>query len=119
MNRTDLQNLAEERLQDAEILLANGRYGAAYYMVGYAVECALKACIAKLTRAEDFYDKTLARGIFHHDLERLVEHARLTSNIAQMRQKDPIFAKNWTDLILWNEESRYEQRTQRDAELLV
>jgi HEPN domain-containing protein len=60
MNRTDLQNLAEERLGDGELLLASGRYGAAYYLVGYAVECGLKACIAKLTRAEDFYDKILA-----------------------------------------------------------
>ncbi|HEY6348036.1 MAG TPA: HEPN domain-containing protein [Candidatus Angelobacter sp.] len=64
MNRIDLQNLAEERLQDAEVLLANGRYSAAHYIVGYVVECALKACIAKLTRVEDFYDKTLARVIF-------------------------------------------------------
>jgi HEPN domain-containing protein len=53
MNRTDLQNLAEERLGDAEVLLASNRYSGAYYIVGYAVECGLKACIAKLTRAED------------------------------------------------------------------
>src|SRR2546425_2666201 len=54
MTRTDLQLLAEERLSDAQVLLANGRFGAAYYLAGYAIECALKACIAKLTKAEDF-----------------------------------------------------------------
>ena len=48
MNRTDLQNLANERLEDANALLASGRFGAAYYIVGYAAECGLKACIAKL-----------------------------------------------------------------------
>jgi len=57
MNRTDLKNLAEERLGDAQVLFDNNRFGAAYYVVGYAVECGLKACIAKLTKAEDFYDK--------------------------------------------------------------
>jgi HEPN domain-containing protein len=60
MNRTDLQILAEDRLKDAEVLLASGRFGAAYYLAGYAVECGLKACIAKLTRAEDFPIKTLS-----------------------------------------------------------
>jgi HEPN domain-containing protein len=45
MNRTDLQILAEDRLKDAEVLLANGRFGAAYYLAGYAVECGLKACV--------------------------------------------------------------------------
>ncbi|MCP5119377.1 MAG: HEPN domain-containing protein, partial [bacterium] len=49
MNRTDFQNLALERLDDAKVLLDGGRYNGAYYLSGYVVECALKACIAKLT----------------------------------------------------------------------
>ncbi len=71
MNRKDLQSLADERLGDAKVLLASNRYGGAYYLVGYAVECGLKACIAKLTQAEDFYDKTLARNIFSMAFSRL------------------------------------------------
>ena len=55
MNRADLQKLAEERLADAELLLANGRFGGAYYLSGYVVECALKACIAQLTKLEVHY----------------------------------------------------------------
>ncbi len=47
MNRSDLQNLATIRLRDAEVLLDNGRYDGAYYLLGYVIECALKACIAK------------------------------------------------------------------------
>jgi hypothetical protein len=45
MNRVDFQNLATERLSDAEALIAGGRFDCAYYVAGYAVECALKACI--------------------------------------------------------------------------
>lgn len=119
MNRTDLQNLAEERLRDAEVLLANGRYGAAYYVIGYAIECGFKACIAKLTRAEDFYDKTLARNIFQHDLVKLADHARLSAVISQMKQKDPAFAANWEQVISWNEESRYDAHTQQEAQELI
>src|SRR5579872_7445321 len=116
MNRTDLQNLAEERLGDAQILLASNRYGGAYYLVGYAVECGLKACIAKLTRAEDFYDKNLARNIFKHDLGELANYARLSAVIQQLGKADSDFAANWAQVSLWNEESRYESHTQTDAE---
>lgn len=119
MNRTDLQSLAEERLGDGELLLANGRYGAAYYIAGYAVECGLKACIAKLTRAEDFYDKTLARNIFKHDLAELANYARLSAVFAQTGQVDPIFAVNWARVNSWSEESRYDTHTQQEAERLI
>jgi HEPN domain-containing protein len=95
MKRTDLQALAEERLEDARAMLASGRYGAAYYIVGYAVECGLKACIARLTQAEDFYDKKLASKIFVHDIQALANTARIRDAIDQMAQADPQFAANW------------------------
>jgi HEPN domain-containing protein len=53
MNRTDFQELAEERLEDARPLLDAGRFSGAYYLAGYAVECALQACIARLTNQEE------------------------------------------------------------------
>jgi len=95
MNRKDLQGLAEERLEDAKVLLAKNRYGGAYYLVGYAVECGLKACIAKLTHAEDFYDKRLATRIFTHKLEELANHSRLSAVIQQSSNADPLFEVNW------------------------
>ena len=49
MNRRDLQQLADDRVLDAEALLNAGRWAAAYYLSGYAVECALKARIARQT----------------------------------------------------------------------
>src|SRR5215467_8629697 len=98
MNRADLQNLAEERLTDSELLLTHARYGAAYYRAGYAVECALKACIARLTRAEDFYDKILARKIFTHDLKELLNHARLSEVFVRTSKNDHIFAANWAQV---------------------
>jgi HEPN domain-containing protein len=117
MNRTDLQQLAEERLGDAQVLLANNRYSAAYYVVGYAVEFGLKACIAKLTRAEDFYDKTLAGKIFTHKLEQLANYARL--DIQQLGNADSDFAANWAQVKDWDGESRYETHTQTEAEQMI
>jgi len=45
VNRAELRQLAEDRILDAEHLLAAGRWSGAYYLAGYAVECGLKACI--------------------------------------------------------------------------
>ena len=53
LNRTDFQILAVERLEDAKALASLGRYAAAFYLAGYSIECALKACIAKRIQAGD------------------------------------------------------------------
>jgi HEPN domain-containing protein len=47
MNRTDLQTLARLRLTEAKVLLRAGQHAGAYYLAGYVIECALKACVAK------------------------------------------------------------------------
>jgi HEPN domain-containing protein len=44
MNRDDFQQLADVRIAEAAVLLAQGNYDGAYYLAGYAVECGLKAC---------------------------------------------------------------------------
>jgi hypothetical protein len=119
MNRSDLQNLAEERLADAEVLLASQRFGAAFYVIGYAVECGLKACIAKQTKAEDFYDKNLAKNIFKHDPAELANYARLSSRIEQSGKDDPAFARNWALVSSWSEETRYESHTRAEAEEMI
>jgi HEPN domain-containing protein len=56
VNRTDFQKLSEIRVREAEVLFENGFYEGAYYLAGYAIECAFKACIAKQIREYDFPD---------------------------------------------------------------
>ena len=50
LNRDNLQRVSDLRAEEARLLLDNGHYPGAYYLLGYAVECALKACIAKQVR---------------------------------------------------------------------
>lgn len=45
LSLTELRNIAEARLGDAEILFAAGRLDGAFYLYGYAIELALKARI--------------------------------------------------------------------------
>lgn len=54
LNRYDLQRLADLRAAEARLLLDNGYWSGAYYLAGYAVECGLKACIARRVREFDF-----------------------------------------------------------------
>lgn len=118
MNRAELQKLAEERLGDAKLLLANGRFGGAYYLSGYVVECALKACIAKLTKAEDFPDLELAKRVYTHALENLARAARIDIIVGRVSREDQEFARNWALVNRWSEQSRYQSRGPKDAKAM-
>jgi len=107
MNRNGLQVLARDRLADARALLRSHRYAGAYYLAGYAVECALKACIAKQIRRHDFPDKKLVSDSYTHDLVKLVGIAGLKSKLDVALAADKTFELNWTIVRDWSEEDRY------------
>src|SRR5689334_10545399 len=81
VNRAQLRQLAEDRILDAERLLAAGRWGGAYYLAGYAVECGLKACIMVYVEAIGaiFQDRKFSEKCWTHDLEDLLNLANLKS----------------------------------------
>jgi HEPN domain-containing protein len=107
MNRRLFQKLAEARLVDAKALLKAKRYDAAYYMAGYAIECALKACIAKKTRLYDFPPKN-AREVYTHELEDLVKSAEIGKSFQQDRVMDSKLAEYWEIVKEWKpEDGRY------------
>lgn len=68
---TDLQVLADDALKQAAVLREHRHWTGVYCMAGFAVECALKACIAKQTRAGQFPDKNIAISAWNHGLEAL------------------------------------------------
>ncbi len=107
MNRRDLQELARERLRDSKALLGKGRYRGAYYLAGYSIECALKACIAKQTKKHDFPDKRVANESHVHDLNKLVGQAGLKALLDAQAQADKSFELNWSVVKDWVVEDRY------------
>ena len=116
MNRADFQQLAEERIRDAEVLIASGRWSAAYYLAGYAVECGLKACIAKLTNQHDFPDKRRVNASYTHRVSDLIAAAELDVVWEADVSADQALDANWQIVREWTEEARYQQRTQAKAE---
>lgn len=108
MNKTELENLVAIRIKEAEVLLAAGCYQGAYYLAGYAVECTLKACIAKQMKAFDFPDKQLANDCYTHNLAKLLSTAGLKQKQAEEEKQNEKFKLNWAIVIKWSEESRYD-----------
>lgn len=112
INRTILQELANIRYDEAKTLLENEKYNGAYYLSGYIIELALKACIAKGTEKYDFPDKRIADKCFTHKLTQLLSVASLDEEIKTNNQLEV----NWAIVINWSEESRYAKHEKREAE---
>jgi HEPN domain-containing protein len=118
MNRKEFQKVAAIRLREAKLLLSANAPDGAYYLAGYAVECALKACIAKSTQRHDFPDKRRANRSHTHDLEDLIRVADLEAAHSEaVRQYE--FSWRWDIVIAWNEESRYRSNSIGDATDLI
>lgn len=108
MNRSDFQELSRVREREARAMLRAGHAPGAYYLGGYSVECALKACIAKQTRRHDFPDKGLAQQVYVHDLEKLLRLAGLEPEFKSALAANPELRLNWAVAKDWNELSRYD-----------
>ena len=110
MNRRDFQKLSQERLKDAQVLLQEQRYSGAYYLCGYVVECALKACIAKKTKEFDFPpDRKSVESIYTHDFEKLVGAAELKVKLDKESKSNKDLERNWAIVKDWKEAGRYEE----------
>lgn len=107
MNRIDLQSLADARLEDGTVLLRAGRFAGAYYMLGYSVECALKAAIAKQIREHDFPDRQLILDSYTHDLSKLLRLSGLRTQFEAKAATDQFFGLNWAVAKDWTETTRY------------
>ncbi|MCL4538846.1 MAG: HEPN domain-containing protein [Bacteroidetes bacterium] len=99
--------LAHLRLKEAEILLKKRKYAGAYYIVGYSIECALKACIAKQTKKNEFPDRAKVNDSYTHNLKKLLHLTGLQSKMDQEDKDGTPVGRNWAYITQWNEESRY------------
>lgn len=105
--REEFLRLARERLSDSILLLENDRFGAAYYLAGYALECVLKARIALRFREAEFPDKKLVTAVYTHKLDDLIQLAGLGVDFKAARDARPGLAANWDIVRQWSETSRY------------
>jgi HEPN domain-containing protein len=116
MNRNDFQQLSELRAKEAKALLAAGFPEGAYYLAGYAVECALKACIARKTQEFDFPERKRVNDSHTHDLGKLLVLAGLSEDLQLEFAGDAAMEWRWGIVRDWSEESRYEMFQGSEAE---
>ncbi len=119
VNRRDLQELSNIRLKEASALLELGLFDGAYYLAGYALECAIKACIAKGTQRHDFPDKKRVDSSHSHNLRDLIRVAGLDDARLEQASEDAEFSKNWDVVEQWSEQSRYRRHRPESAQELL
>ena len=120
MTRRDFQILAEMRAREAAVLAKNGNEEGAYYLGGLAIECALKACIAKKIKRHDFPpDRDDASKVYTHLLGNLLELAELENDLDKAMKGNRALAANWVVVQNWKVESRYETSGLKGTDLVT
>lgn len=119
LTRDKLQLLAGGRLEEARVLLENQRWTGAYYLTGLAVECALKACLARTAQQHDFPDKKFVNQAYTHKLKELAQlDGALWGELQSKVSSDVKLRSNWETAFLWNDENRYEMVEELQAKSL-
>ena len=102
---TELQRIAQARLDDAKALLFAGRYDGATYLCGYAIELALKFRVCQILNWPEFPS---TRGDFQdyrsfqtHDLDVLLH---LSGQEARIKRDH---FTEWSIVAEWDPEVRY------------
>jgi HEPN domain-containing protein len=109
-SKTDFEALAEARVREARVLLAAGEFDGAVYLGGYAIECALKAVIAKTIPAQTFpASRKDVDTLFVHELGQLLARAGF---LDEMKKNRAVFDK-WSVVVTWKETRRYERGTEQ------
>lgn len=98
----DLDVLAQERLEDAEALLAAGRFAGAHYMCGYAMEMKIKSRICKVHGWTAYPPRAMerfAQALKSHNLGELLLFTGLEPTIVKHGE--------WSVVLVWDPEQRY------------
>ncbi len=115
-NRAQFQVLADVRIRESLALLSSEHWAGAYYLAGYSIECALKACIARKTRQFDFPDRDFANQVWTHKLASLLKSAGLEE---ELTRETVDLQANWAVVKDWREDRRYAVSGELDARSLV
>jgi HEPN domain-containing protein len=101
-DRATFQQLAEMRLAEARALHAQGLYSGAYYLAGYAIECALKAKIAGDFHENEIPELKRVQSIYTHDLSALRGLAVLKEDLDAEKELHPELYQRWGVARAWS-----------------
>jgi len=113
-NAQEIRELANRRIDEANLLIANNYFEGAVYLAGYAVELSLKAKICELLDIPNLFDfghnniqSSLIKSYKSHDFEQLILLSGLRSKLQTATSENQELLTNWSILCEWSEEKRY------------
>ena len=77
-------------------------------MLGYCIECALKACVAKQFRLHEVPDQKFVNSFYKHGIDELLAISGVKSQLESRARSDSNFEINWNTVRDWSVASRYE-----------
>jgi len=119
VDRSEFQQLADVRIVEATALLRLSMSDGAYYLGGYAVECALKSCISLTFGLHEWPEKKFVNDCHTHVLADLLRLAGLDGALKSDAAANPTFGQFWNDVKDWSEHSRYQRHSQAKAQALI
>ena len=126
VNQAGLRQMAEERIKDAQALIDGKRWEFAYYAAGYAVECAIKPCLlSRMIYTGWVFDEEVKKvdDCRTHEFLKLIQIAGLREELNNALKASAAaggeFVTNWDTVNLWNVTSRYEPKSEDDANKLL
>ena len=116
----EFKKLSKMRIKEAKILFKKFEYSGAYYLAGYSIELALKACYCKNVKEQSFPPKKeIYYALYSHDLNNLLDVSGIKLDFEKREKKDKIFQENWITVKDWTEQSRYGFFNRTYAESLI
>ena len=122
LNQANLRRMTEERIKDAASLIKGRRWSFAYYVAGYAVECAIKSCLlARMINTGWIFDEETKKidDCRTHDFLKLISIAglrdELNEKLKQSAASGGEWASNWNTVCSWKVTSRYESKEELEA----
>jgi HEPN domain-containing protein len=114
LSKIELEDLANNRLEDANVLMIANRFDAAVYLCGYAVELGLKHRICKTLDWEGFPSTTRE---FENFKSFKVHNLNVLLNLSGYERKIKTeYVEEWSIVNTWNPESRYTLAENLDRE---
>jgi hypothetical protein len=96
-NSTELKEISKARLKSARILMNSKDWEGAGYMLGYSLECILKAVICKTLNLSEYPETKDSEWFLTHKLDRLLRLSGLEN----------IFGPNGPGFRVWSDFTQY------------
>jgi hypothetical protein len=123
ISKKTLKELIDQKLKDADVLVANRRYATAIYIAGYALELALKLKICKIFKfAQGFPENKIEFDVYQNSVKSQLLLADTITQIKDIRNHDLNkllfysgveykiklhYLNDWNLVVGWNPEMRY------------